>query len=138
SRYIPDRVLPDKAIDVIDEAGARVKLRVRDEQGNLDALAVSLTEWERATYGRAQMPIIDDEEPVVLAEVTRADVEEVIARWTGIPITSLKEGDSKKLLRIENELHKRVISKRQAISAMASAFRSSREGMQYAHSPVDS
>jgi ATP-dependent Clp protease ATP-binding subunit ClpC len=54
SRYIPDRFLPDKAIDVIDEAGARVKLRVRAEQGNLDELNVSLTEWERATYGRAQ------------------------------------------------------------------------------------
>src|SRR5581483_9714449 len=52
TRYIPDRFLPDKAIDVIDEAGARVKLRVRAEQGNLDALGASLTEWERATYGR--------------------------------------------------------------------------------------
>src|SRR5947199_3149554 len=138
SRYIPDRFLPDKAIDVIDEAGARVKLRARDEQGNLDALAVSLTEWERATYGRAQMPIIDDEEPVVLAEVTRADVEEVIARWTGIPITSLKEGDSKKLLRIENELHKRVVSQRPAISALARAVRRSRAGLKNPHRPVGS
>src|SRR5437870_10097735 len=58
SRYIPDRFLPDKAIDVIDEAGARVKLRVRDERGNLDALDVSVTEWERATYSRAHMPLI--------------------------------------------------------------------------------
>src|SRR5437667_3770387 len=138
SRYIPDRFLPDKAIDVIDEAGARVKLRVRDEQGNLDALAVSLTEWERATYGRAQMPIIDDEEPVVLAEVTRADVEEVIARWTGLPITSLKEGDSKKLLRIENELQKRVVSQRPAISALARAIPRSRAGLKNPHRPVGS
>src|SRR2546430_2673181 len=138
SRYIPDRFLPDKAIDVIDEAGARVKLRVRDEQGNLDALAVSLPEWERATYGRAQMPIVDADEPVVLAEVTRADVEEVIARWTGIPITSLKEGDSKKLLRIENELHKRVISQRPAISALARAIRRARAGLKNPHRPVGS
>src|SRR6266576_2922234 len=101
TRYIPDRFLPDKAIDVIDEAGARVKLRVRAEQGNLDALTASLTEWERATYGRAQAPIEDDEDAIVVAQVTRADVEEVIARWTGIPITSLKEGESLKLLRIE-------------------------------------
>src|SRR5438093_9569946 len=84
SRYIPDRFLPDKAIDVIDEAGARVKLRVRAEQGNMDALDVSLTEWERVTYGRAQAPI-EEEDPVVVGEVTRGDVEEVIARWTGIP-----------------------------------------------------
>src|SRR5436305_1324487 len=87
SRYIPDRFLPDKAIDVIDEAGARVKLRVRAEQGNIDALSTSLTEWERATYGRAQAPIEDEEDPLVLGEVTRGDVEEVISRWTGIPIT---------------------------------------------------
>src|SRR5438270_3656140 len=72
SRYIPDRFLPDKAIDVIDEAGARVKLRVVAEQGNLDALSASLTEWERATYGRAQAPISDDEDdPLVMGEVTR-------------------------------------------------------------------
>src|SRR5499426_824341 len=81
SRYIPDRFLPDKAIDVIDEAGARVKLRVRAEQGNLDELNVSLTEWERATYGRAQAPIVDDEDQIVMGEVSRTDIEEVIARW---------------------------------------------------------
>jgi ATP-dependent Clp protease ATP-binding subunit ClpC len=139
SRYIPDRFLPDKAIDVIDEAGARVKLRVRAEQGNLDALTVSLTEWERATYGRAQMPIVDEEEEsIVLAEVGRADVEEVIARWTGIPITSLKEEESKKLLRIEAELHQRVISQRPAISALARAIRRSRAGLKNPHRPVGS
>jgi ATP-dependent Clp protease ATP-binding subunit ClpC len=139
TRYIPDRFLPDKAIDVIDEAGARVKLRVRAEQGNLDALTASLTEWERATYGRAQAPIEEeDEEAIVTAEVSRADVEEVIARWTGIPITSLKEGESQKLLRIEAELHKRVISQRPAISALARAIRRSRAGLKNPHRPVGS
>ena len=137
SRYIPDRFLPDKAIDVIDEAGARVKLRVRAEQGNLDELNVSLTEWERATYGRAQAPI-EEEDPVVVGEVTRGDIEEVIARWTGIPITSLKEEESKKLLRIETELHKRVISQRPAISALARAIRRSRAGLKNPHRPVGS
>jgi len=137
SRYIPDRFLPDKAIDVIDEAGARVKLRVRAEQGNLDELNVSLTEWERATYGRAQAPI-EEEDPLVVGEVTRGDVEEVIARWTGIPITSLKEEESKKLLRIEAELHKRVISQRPAISALARAIRRSRAGLKNPHRPVGS
>ncbi len=138
SRYIPDRFLPDKAIDVIDEAGARVKLRVRAEQGNLDALSASLAEWERATYGRAQAPITDEGDPLVMAEVSRADVEEVIARWTGIPITSLKEGESQKLLRIEAELHKRVISQRPAISALARAIRRSRAGLKNPHRPVGS
>src|SRR6266542_2253052 len=138
SRYIPNRFLPDKAIDVIDEAGARVKLRVRAEQGNLDALSASLAEWERATYGRAQAPITDEDDPLVMAEVSRADVEEVIARWTGIPITSLKEGEPQKLLRIEAELHKRVISQRPAISALARAIRRSRAGLKNPHRPVGS
>src|SRR6266568_4545746 len=139
TRYIPDRFLPDKAIDVIDEAGARVKLRVRAEQGNLDDLSASLTEWERATYGRAQAPIVDDEEDqIVIGEVNRTDIEEVIARWTGIPIVSLKEEESKKLLRIETELHKRVISQRPAISALARAIRRSRAGLKNPHRPVGS
>src|SRR5256884_2031257 len=138
NRYIPDRFLPDKAIDVIDEAGARVKLRARAEQGNIDALTASLTEWERATYGRAQAPITDDQDPIVMAEVTRTDIEDVIARWTGIPITSLKEGESLKLLRIEAELHKRVISQRPAISALARAIRRSRAGLKNPHRPVGS
>jgi ATP-dependent Clp protease ATP-binding subunit ClpC len=140
TRYIPDRFLPDKAIDVIDEGGARVKLRVRAEQGNLEALtaSVDLTEWERATYGRAQAPIDDDEDGIVVAEVTRADVEEVIARWTGIPMNSLNEGESRKLLRIEAELHKRVISQRPAISALARAIRRSRAGLKNPHRPVGS
>ncbi len=138
TRYIPDRFLPDKAIDVIDEAGARVKLRVRAEQGSLDALSASLTEWERATYGRAQAPIVEDEDQIVMGEVGRADIEEVIARWTGIPIVSLKEEESKKLLRIESELHKRVISQRPAISALARAIRRSRAGLKNPHRPVGS
>jgi len=138
TRYIPDRFLPDKAIDVIDEAGARVKLRVRAEQGNLDALMAPLSEWERATYGRAQAPIDDEEDKIVMGEVNRTDIEEVIARWTGIPIVSLKEAESKKLLRIEAELHKRVISQRPAISALARAIRRSRAGLKNPHRPVGS
>ena len=138
SRYIPDRILPGNAIDVIDEAGSRVKLRVRAEQGNLDALSASLDEWERGTYGRAQAPIHDELDPLVMAEVTRDDVEEVIARWTGIPVTSLKEAESRKLLRIETELHKRVISQRPAISALARAIRRSRAGLKNPHRPVGS
>ncbi|HYW74096.1 MAG TPA: ATP-dependent Clp protease ATP-binding subunit [Pyrinomonadaceae bacterium] len=138
TRYIPDRFLPDKAIDVIDEAGARVKLRVRSEQGNLDSLMAPLSEWERATYGRAQAPITEDEDQIVMGEVSRTDIEEVIARWTGIPIVSLKEEESKKLLRIEAELHKRVISQRSAISALARAIRRSRAGLKNPHRPVGS
>src|SRR6478672_6732446 len=81
-RYIPDRFLPDKAIDVIDEAGARVKLRVRREQGNFSDWS-QLSDWSRS-YGDTSN-LKHQEDALVSAEVTREDVEDVIARWTGIP-----------------------------------------------------
>jgi ATP-dependent Clp protease ATP-binding subunit ClpC len=135
-RYIPDRFLPDKAIDVIDEAGARVKLRVRREQGNL-ADWNQLTEWSRS-YDETPGVRDTNEDALVAAEVTRDDVEEVIARWTGIPITSLKEEETRKLLRIEKELHTRVVSQRPAISALARAIRRSRAGLKNPLRPVGS
>src|SRR4051812_32095651 len=134
-RYIPDRFLPDKAIDVIDEAGARVKLRVRREQGNL-ADWNELNEWSRS-YGDSSN-LRNQEDALVSAEVTRDDVEDVIARWTGIPVNSLKEEETQKLLRIEVELHKRVISQRPAISALARAIRRSRAGLKNPLRPVGS
>jgi len=136
-RYIPDRFLPDKAIDVIDEAGARVKLRVRREQGNL-------SDWSQisAWASEPSLSSVLDEEPdddaLVSEEVTRDDIEEVIARWTGIPVTSLKEGETQKLLRIETELHERVVSQRPAISALARAIRRSRAGLKNPLRPVGS
>ena len=135
-RYIPDRFLPDKAIDVIDEAGARVKLRVRREQGNL-ADWNELNEWSRS-YGDSSNVRMSHEDALVSAEVTRDDVEDVIARWTGIPVNSLKEEETQKLLRIEVELHKRVISQRPAISALARAIRRSRAGLKNPLRPVGS
>ena len=134
-RYIPDRFLPDKAIDVIDEAGARVKLRVRREQGNL-ADWNELNELSRS-YGDSTA-LRQHEDALVSAEVTRDDVEDVIARWTGIPVNSLKEEETQKLLRIEVELHKRVVSQRPAISALARAIRRSRAGLKNPMRPVGS
>src|SRR6266542_478984 len=135
-RYIPDRFLPDKAIDVIDEAGARVKLRVRREQGNLVDWS-QLNEWPRS-YDEPSVIRDTAEDALVSAEVTRDDVEEVIARWTGIPVTSLKEEETHKLLRIELELHERVVSQRPAISALARAIRRSRAGLKNPLRPVGS
>src|SRR5881396_2627676 len=135
-RYIPDRFLPDKAIDVIDEAGARVKLRVRREQGNLDDWDTQLNDWTRSSYDDSGLRNTDD--AIVSAQVTRDDVEEVIARWTGIPVTSLKEEEQRKLLRIEAELHTRVVSQRPAISALARAIRRSRAGLKNPLRPVGS
>ncbi|HEY3039543.1 MAG TPA: ATP-dependent Clp protease ATP-binding subunit [Pyrinomonadaceae bacterium] len=140
-RYIPDRFLPDKAIDVIDEAGARVKLRIRREQGNLSDWS-QINEWsQEAGHGSGIGSLINetsDDDDLVSAEVTRDDVEEVIARWTGIPVTSLKEGETQKLLRIELELHERVVSQRPAISALARAIRRSRAGLKNPMRPVGS
>src|SRR5437870_4445979 len=140
-RYIPDRFLPDKAIDVIDEAGARVKLRVRSEQGNLEDWSASIGDWSRATASAERLLAAGDsadQDTFVAAEVTRDDIEEVIARWTGIPVTSLKEEDTQKLLRIESELHRRVVSQRPAISALARAIRRSRAGLKNPLRPVGS
>jgi ATP-dependent Clp protease ATP-binding subunit ClpC len=140
NRYIPDRFLPDKAIDVIDEAGARVKLRARRD------LPVHAPRGdvfdERGGYmrgaGLAASAFVDDEELLMAVEVTKDDVEEVIARWTGIPVTSLKEEETQKLLRIEDELRGRVIAQRPAISALARSIRRSRAGLKNPHRPVGS
>src|SRR3954468_2877174 len=143
NRYIPDRFLPDKAIDVIDEAGARVKLRVRREQGNIEDCNSPFLELPHTSYA-GDKPLgslrlqTEDEDAFVSAEVTRDDIEEVIARWTGIPITSLKEEETQKLLRIEHELHHRVVSQRPAISALARAIRRSRAGLKSPQRPVGS
>jgi ATP-dependent Clp protease ATP-binding subunit ClpC len=135
-RYIPDRFLPDKAIDVIDEAGARVKLRVRREQGNLSDWS-QISEWSQEP-GISSIIGEQSEDALVSEEVTRDDIEEVIARWTGIPVTSLKEGETQKLLRIELVLHERVVSQRPAISALARAIRRSRAGLKNPLRPVGS
>ena len=159
NRYIPDRFLPDKAIDIIDEAGARVKLRNAFSEADLsrkmerleedrarakasnDTYAIrrisdeqvqikeSLQRWRRASG-----PSPDE----IFGIVVKEDIEEVISKWTGIPITSLKEEETEKLLRIEEELHHRIISQEQAISALARAIRRSRAGLKNPFRPVGS
>ncbi|HEX8070091.1 MAG TPA: ATP-dependent Clp protease ATP-binding subunit [Pyrinomonadaceae bacterium] len=139
NRYIPDRFLPDKAIDVIDEAGARVKLRARREAVSADPLA---DERPRNAYSldslapSARLP--EDDDVLMAVAVTRDDIEDVIARWTGIPVTSLKEEEQQKLLRIEAELHRRVVAQRPAISALARSIRRSRAGLKNPQRPVGS
>src|SRR5215212_2197151 len=139
NRYIPDRFLPDKAIDVIDEAGARVKLRARRDTGSRSD---AFEDRDRGIYFRGpslgSASLVDDEEMLMAVEVTRDDIEEVIARWTGIPVTSLKEEETQKLLRIEDELRNRVIAQRPAISALARSIRRSRAGLKNPHRPVGS
>jgi ATP-dependent Clp protease ATP-binding subunit ClpC len=142
NRYIPDRFLPDKAIDVIDEAGARVKLRARREQQTAAPARDSLDDrGGPSAYYRGpglSNPLTEDDEMLVPVEVTKDDVEEVIARWTGIPVMSLKEEETAKLLRIEEELRHRVIAQRPAISALARSIRRSRAGLKNPNRPVGS
>ncbi|HZH31453.1 MAG TPA: ATP-dependent Clp protease ATP-binding subunit [Pyrinomonadaceae bacterium] len=149
SRYIPDRFLPDKAIDVIDEAGARVKLRVRREPsiGREPGIGASDDprgldkDRLRSSYivdNLTGARIHEEDDMLVSVSVTKDDVEDVIARWTGIPLNSLKEEETQKLLRIEIELHHRVVAQRPAISALARSIRRSRAGLKNPQRPVGS
>ena len=159
SRYIPDRQQPDKAIDVIDEAGAKVKLRrVRDTQ-NLRRLekeirdvvkdmkaAISDKDFEKAVFLREReielredlerMRGVGDEESVL--EVTQQDVEEVISSWTGIPVVSLRSDEAERLLHMEDSLRRRVVGQDRAISALSRAIRRSRLGVSNPERPVGS
>ena len=152
SRYIPDRFLPDKAIDLIDEAGARVKLRqttlpsdLADIQKRIKFIvhrmenAIANHEFEKARFysdeerkERENMRQLREKynlDDTSTGVVTKDDIEDVVARWTGVPMTAIKEEEIAKLLRIEEELHKRIISQEKAISALARAIRRSRAGL---------
>ena len=161
NRYIPDRFLPDKAIDLIDEAGARVKLRatavpeeminiqrrIRVIDGRIES-AISAQEFEKAARYRLEEDLEQENLQVIKErwklrtsvplKVIREDIEEVISKWTGIPISSLHEEEMSKLLRMEDELHKRVISQDKAISALSKAIRRSRAGLKSPKRPVGS
>ncbi len=145
NRYLPERFLPDKAIDVLDEAGARVKLR-SFRADNSDVAEIT---WQQTVKNWNKTANNNDERIFNLSlenldntfaplEVQRADIEEVIARWTGIPVASVKESEAGKLLKIEDELKTRVVSQRPAINALARAIRRSRAGLKSVNRPVGS
>jgi ATP-dependent Clp protease ATP-binding subunit ClpC len=140
NRYISDRFLPDKAIDVLDEAGARAKLRYQHENTSEPSWKEAVENWKRVTNEEQLISLELEtlEDSFFAVEVTKEDVEDVIARWTGIPVASIKQEEAKKLLQIEKELHKRIISQRTAISALARAIRRSRAGLKNPSKPVGS
>jgi ATP-dependent Clp protease ATP-binding subunit ClpC len=161
NRYIPDRFLPDKAIDLIDEAGARVKLRqtslpeeITEVQKRIKFIvhrmdsAIANHEFEKARFysdeerkereslrGMRDKYHLDDSAAGI---VGREDIEDVVSRWTGVPVNSIKEEETQKLLRVEEELHKRIISQDKAISALARAIRRSRAGLKNPSRPIGS
>ncbi len=159
SRFIPDRYLPDKAIDLIDEAGARVKLRqttlppeIADVQKRIKFVvhrmetAIANHEFEKARFysdeerkERETLRQLRDKynlDDSSTGVVGKEDIEDVVARWTGVPMTAIKEEEVAKLIRVEEELHKRVISQEKAISALARAIRRSRAGLKSPKRPA--
>ncbi len=162
SRYINDRFLPDKAIDLIDEAGARAKLREagRSEEfseiNNSIRVAVEQMEtatakkdYERAQFFREQEVLarenlqfvrekFDVKSGAPEVEVDKEEIDAVVSKWTGVPITSINQDESEKLLNMEAHLHRRVISQEKAISALARAIRRSRAGLKSPTRPVGS
>ncbi len=161
-RYITDRFLPDKAIDLIDETGSRAKLQTYALPGELKALeqelkkisrekelAISMQNFEEAVRFREEeerlRKLLDESKrewkknqekhkPVI----TKEDVAYVVSKMTGIPLFKLEEEESNKLLRMEEFLHKRIVGQDEAISAVCRAIRRSRAGLKEAKKPIGS
>ena len=162
SRYITDRFLPDKAIDLIDEAGARAKLREAGYSEEFSEInksirvafeqmesATAQKDYERAQFFREQEVLARENLQFVrekfdvktgahAIEVSKHDIDEVVSKWTGVPLTSINQDESARLLSMEEDLHRRVISQERAISALARAIRRSRAGLKSPHRPVGS
>ena len=162
SRYITDRFLPDKAIDLVDEAGARAKLReagYSEEFGEINKSirvaveqmesAVSAKDFDKAQFYREQEQVARENLQFVREKfdvrssarkvvVSRAEIDEVVSKWTGVPLSSINQDESDKLIRMEADLHKRVVSQERAISAVSRAIRRSRAGLKSPNRPVGS
>lgn len=161
ARYISDRYLPDKAIDVMDEAAARVRMKVYAPSHELQDLEQKLAdinkEKEAALAGedfekcaslrdagkkvsseisalQKETKQHDDEKLVV----TENDIADVVSMWTGVPVQQITETESQRLLHLEAELHKRVISQDDAVTAVAKAVRRARAGLKDANRPIGS
>ena len=161
SRYITDRFLPDKAIDVVDEAASKVRMKVFSAAPDVKALedrlntvkkekeaAVTSQDFEKAAKLRdeeqALVKEIDDKKSVAKEAsdqkliVTEEDIAAVVAQWTGIPVAKIGEEESETLLHLEDELHKRVIGQDDAVTAVAKAVRRARAGLKDPKRPIGS
>ena len=159
-RYIPDRFLPDKAIDLIDEAGSRVRLRgsatpasVKDAMQVLEQVrkekdeAIASQQYEAAAELRDRelrqnedLDTLEKEwqegENAERRVVTEDDIAEVVSMWTGIPVTRLAEEETERLLQMEGELHKRIIGQDEAIVSISKSVRRARAGLKDARRPI--
>jgi ATP-dependent Clp protease ATP-binding subunit ClpC len=160
-RYITDRAFPDKAIDVLDEAGARVKLRTVSSTSSLRQVqaeirrvvgrmkeAISRKEFEQAVELREEELRLREElemleethaaDPPEAVVVERPDIEDVVSSWTGVPVTALKEDEAERLQRMEEILRRRVVGQDESIQALAKAIRRSRLGVTSPFRPIGS
>jgi ATP-dependent Clp protease ATP-binding subunit ClpC len=156
-RYITDRFLPDKAIDLIDQASARVRLRSatparerREHDRRLDELnrekdeAVAAEDYDRASRIRDQIAEFTRQDDAAAAagkqipEVTAENIAEIVSRSTGIPVAQLTEEEKDRLIRLESRLHERVIGQDEAVAAVAEAVRRSRAGLSDPDRPIGS
>ncbi len=152
TRYVPDRFLPDKAIDLVDEAASRVRVfRVLHPEQS----AAHQLQQEEATGRRSEaspfLPLEDAEADFELAEqfglddeldeglvVTANDIAEIVAMWTGVPVASIAEEESLRLLHMEEALHQRIVGQDQAIETLARAVRRARAGLKDPRRPIGS
>ena len=161
-RYISDRYLPDKAVDLMDEAASRVRIHaytappdLKEQQKRLDSIlrekqeAIDHQEYERAARLRDSEHEVRSEIEEKRAEweesklagrdlVTEEDIAQVVAAWTGIPVKRMTEGESERLMRLEEILHQRVIGQEEAISAVCRAIRRARAGLKDPKRPIGS
>ncbi len=162
SRYIADRFLPDKAIDLIDEAASRVRLRtytapddLQETENRIKALeqekaeAVNAQDFERAAKVRDEEKKLREElenrkkewqekNERKNGEVTAEDIAEIVSSWTGVPVVQLTEEESQRLLKLEEILHKRIIGQDEAVTAVSKAIRRGRVGLKDPNRPVGS
>ncbi len=162
TRYIADRFLPDKAIDLIDEAASRVRLRaftaptdvrrLEEEVKRLSAekkSAINEQDFERAASLRdeekrvteqleAERAQWQEKNAAVSGEVTAEDIAEIVSGWTGVPVSQLTEAESQRLLKMEDILHERIVGQDEAVTAVSRAIRRGRVGLKDPRRPIGS
>lgn len=161
-RYIGDRFLPDKAIDLVDEAASKVRIKsytappnIKEMENRLQQIkgekesAVNQQDFERAAKLRDEekslTDLYNDEKSKWQAsdnnrdlQITQQDIAEIVAGWTGIPVSQMTEKESERLLHMEDELHERIIGQEKAVSAVARAIRRGRAGLKDPKRPIGS
>lgn len=162
SRYVSDRFLPDKAIDLIDEAASRLRLKTFSAPDNVAEMEEKLAEMEKEKEAAIKTEEFEKAAEIKRAQdalraqwkeakkewennhenqaqvVTREEVAEVVSVWTGVPLQSLQEEESQRLLHLEDTLHQRVIGQSEAVKALAKAIRRGRVGLKDPNRPIGS